>query len=445
MDLRKYIFIAIIAFSSVSLFAQTTKWRDIHTVKKRETIFGIARQYNISIDELMDANPEMRQPGYEMKKGSTVFIPFEKPKTEPAPAVQVPVRKNSIDVGIMLPLHDIDGDGRRMVEYYRGVLLGIEKLKNDGININVKAWNVPQEADIENTLKQAENDNLDIIFGPLYTKQVKAMGEYCTKHNTRMVIPFSINGNEVDKNANIYQVYQTQQEQTDAAIQHFLELFSDAHPVIIDCNDTTSRKGIFTFALRKKLEDKHIEYSITNLNSSDAFFAKAFSLNKRNVVILNTGRSPELTQVMKKLDILTSENHGVKICMYGYTDWLMYQKYNQNQTYFCKYEAYIPSTFYYNDMSGATKRFEMQYKEKFGTDMMNALPHFALTGYDQAIFFLGGMHKYGTDFKANQNQMYATPLQVPYKFVKTKDGGYRNKAFMLIHFKTDGSIDALNY
>ena len=29
------------------------------------------------------------------------------------------VNNNTISVGVMLPLHQVDGDGKRMVEYYR--------------------------------------------------------------------------------------------------------------------------------------------------------------------------------------------------------------------------------------------------------------------------------------------------------------------------------------
>lgn len=448
MSLKRY-FIILLFFVGCSLsYAQTNKWQEIHKVKKNETIFGIARNFGISIDELLDANPEMRKPGYELKKGSTIYIPFAKPKETPKPVAPKPEakpKKTSIDVGIMLPLHNVDGDGKRMVEYYRGILMAVEKMKSDGININMKAWNVPIDADIRTTLAEPSAQNLDIIFGPLYTKQVKALGDFCSKNKIRMVIPFSISGNDVDSNPNIYQVYQTQKEIADASITHFLELFADTHPVIIDCNDTTSQKGIFTFALRKKLEEKGIAYSITNINSSAERFATAFSLTKRNMVILNTGRSPELTSVMKKLDELTEANKNVKISMFGYTDWLMYQKYNKNQTYFCKYDVYIPTHFYYNEVSGLVQSFVARYKVNFKADMMNALPHFAVTGYDQAMFFIGGVHKYGDDFKANGRQQYATPLQTPYNFVKTASGGYRNKAFQLIHFKTDGTIDSITY
>lgn len=444
MDMKRYFITLILCIFCTLSYSQTNKWQDIHKVKKSETIFGIAREYGITIDELIEANPDMRKPGYELKKGTTLFIPFAKPKEEPKPVVEKP-KKTSIDVGIMLPLHDIDGDGRRMVEYYRGILLAVEKLKNDGMNINIKAWNVPIDADIRTTLSQPGTDKLDLIFGPLYTKQVKDLGDFCSKNDIRMVIPFSISGNEVDRNKNVYQVYQNQTEITNTSITHFLELFGNDHPVIIDCNDTTSNKGIFTFGLRKQLEEKGIAYSITNLNSSPERFATAFSLTKRNVVILNTGRSPELTHAMKKLDELTEANKNVRIAMFGYTEWLMYQKYNQNSTYFCKYEAFIPTTFYYNEVSGTTQRFNQSYKSRFNAEMLNALPHFALTGYDQAMFFIGGLHKYGENFNGNAKQLYATPLQTPYNFQKTASGGYRNKAFEIIHFKNDGSIDALTY
>ena len=66
---------------------------------------------------------------------------------------------NAIRIGVMLPLHREDGDGLRMVEYYRGILLALEQMKQEGINTDVHAWNVPKDADIKTTLldKNAPN------------------------------------------------------------------------------------------------------------------------------------------------------------------------------------------------------------------------------------------------------------------------------------------------
>ena len=218
------------------------------------------------------------------------------------------VRKRAIRVGVMLPLHDVDGDGRRMVEYYRGLLMAADDLKNEGISIDFRAWNVNIDADIKQTLLQEGANQCDIIFGPLYTKQVAALGEFAKAYNIKVVIPFSINSDEVQRNQYIYQVYQSPEELNAKAINSFLDRFKGYHPVFIDCNDKESRKGMFTMALRQQLESKGISHNVTNLTSPYENFVKAFSVQQPNVVILNTGRSPELTEVYRKLDDLKKKH-----------------------------------------------------------------------------------------------------------------------------------------
>ena len=167
MSKKKYIILILVALFTFSLGADAQQIQTVHKVKKRETIFGIARDYNITIEELIGANPEMQQPGYELKKGSTINIPFPKQNTQqPAEAAPIAPIKTSLDIGVMLPLHNVDGDGRRMIEYYRGLLMAVEKLKADGISINVRAWNVAQTDDISSTLLQqgAEQSELSSVL-----------------------------------------------------------------------------------------------------------------------------------------------------------------------------------------------------------------------------------------------------------------------------------------
>ena len=330
------------------------------------------------------------------------------------------------NVGIMLPLHNVNGDGRRMLEYYRGFLMAVERLKQEGFNINVHAWNVPEDADIRSTLLQEGANTCNVIFGPLYTKQVKQLSDFCRAYNITMVIPFSINGNEVDNNPMIYQVYQSKEDINAATIQQVITHFNNCHPVFIDCNDSTSQKGTFTYSLRKALEANNISYNITNLNSADDAFAKSFSLSQPNLVILNTGRSPELTLAMNKLDRLQQANQNVSVTLFGYTEWLMYQ--NLNRERFARYNAFIPTHFYYNEASSLTREIEQKYRWRFHQNMMTAQPRFALTGYDHAMYFLSANRQW---------------IQTPLKFVKQPVGGYRNKAFMLVHFKQDGGIEAI--
>ena len=467
----RYFFLVVALFLGASLFAQTIKWRDIYTVKKKDTVFGIANKYGLTLPELMDANPEMKQEGYMLQKGATLFIPYAKGQKNPnerttngknnqaagdknfttlpafggKPVVdgKPAVASNAVKIGVMLPLHDVDGDGKRMVEYYRGILMACDYLKKKGISTDVHAWNVPIDADIRATLLQEGANKCDIIFGPLYTKQVSPLANFCKTYGIKMVIPFSINGDDVERNKEIYQVYQSPESLNDATIKAFLKRFTNVHPIFVDCNDSTSRKGNFTFGLRKELEKRNINYSITNVNSSIDQFAKAFVPSKQNVVILNTGRMPQLTAVLNKLDEFDAKFPGAAISLFGYTEWLMYAKYHKDRFY--KYDTYIPSTFYYNASATRTQSLETAYQHWFHQPMMIAQPRFAITGYDHAMFFIMGVKNKGKEFVGEKQQVNYQPVQTPLNFVKTSKGGYKNKNFQLIHYTFNHQIEAVNY
>lgn len=451
-NIRKFfLLITALIVTAASVCAQTTKWRDAYKVKKKDTLYGIAKKYGITVEELANANPDLVTVTRDIKKDDILLIPYPTGKNLQSQYKKTPtankendIPNGTIKIGFMLPLHNEDGDGRRMTEYYRGALMACEDLKARGASLSIYSWNVPIDADIRQTLLDKNAPKCDIIFGPLYTKQVKPLSDFCKKNGIKLVIPFSISGNDIDTNPNLFKVYQTQGQLGLSAINAFIERFHDCHPVFIDCNDTTSQKGVFTFELRKRLEEKGITYNITNLKSSEAYFAKAFSKTRANVVVLNTGRSPQLNVAFAKLDGLTTANPDISVSLFGYTEWLMYTKVYLD--YFHKYDTYIPTTFFYNPLSASTSHLLSAYRQWFKSDMRVALPRFALTGYDHIEFFVNGLRRYGKSFCGLQNQNTYSPLQTPLKFVRPKDGGgLQNKSFMLVHYMRNHEIESYNY
>lgn len=459
---RYFGLLAIAVFLSDSVMAQNAKWREMHKVKRKETVFGIAREYGLTIDELVKANPDMSQPGYELKKGDYIFIPYPTataaPKTDVSaqqsrsvnaapPATMskgnVDIRQRAVNVGVMLPLHDDNGDGRRMVEYYRGVLMACDSLKALGISVNVQAWNVAEDSNINKVLKESDAAACDLIIGPLYSKQTKALSDFAKAHRIKLLIPFSINCPEITGNPNIFQVYQAPEEFNEEAINRFLKRFAGYNTVIVDCNDTTSRKGIFTFGLRRRMEAMGRNYSITNVKSTEAQFAKAFSSTLPNVVILNTGRSPELNLVFAKLNNLTTNNPQVSVSMFGYTEWMMYTKYALDNFY--RYNVYIPAAFYLNPLSAQTARIQTKYRWNFHTDMMASLPRFAVTGFDHAFYFIKGLHMYGDSFNGSTKVGYS-PIQTKLFFQRVSaSGGYKNTHMQFVHYTPGRRIESIEY
>ena len=453
-----FLLVALLAFSAETAMGQAQTFKDLHEVKRKETIFGIARDNGLTVQELIDANPEMNQPGYELKKGDIIKIPFPKGKPVPkinenyAPSVSSSatgkssandMRQREIRVGVVLPLHTVNGDGKRMVEYFRGVLMACDSLRANGISTDVCAWNVPEDADIRQVLNDPQAASRDLIIGPLYTKHVKPLGDFAKTHDIKVLIPFSISSTEVYDNGNLFQVYQNGHVLNDAFVHRFYQRFKDCHPVIIDCNDTTSTKSGFTSALRRKLEQEGVVYSITNLKSSESMFKKCFSTTQRNVVILNTSRSNELSVAFAKLNGLVMTTPGLRISMFGYPEWLQYHRSHLDN--FFKFDVYVPSTYFANPLAPRTTRIQQKYRWNFHQDMQNYPQRFAMTGFDQAYFMVKGLHLYGKRFTGASGMVGYLPVQTPLHFERIGNGGMQNRAILFVHYTKEQRIETINF
>ena len=429
---------------TVSVYAQNG---ETYVVKKKDTVYGIARKFGLTIEQLTDANPGLDAEGTQLKKGMTIVIPRSStgsPVTANASSASQIEKKGSMKVGVMLPLHDNDGDGRRMTEYYRGILMACENLKREGISVDIRAWNVDIDSDIRVSLLDEGTKDRDIIFGPLYTKQVRPLADFCRSNGIKLVIPFSINADDVEKNEYVFQVYQSPLQFSQQSVKAFIERSSGSHVVIVDCNDSTSKKGVFTKELRAQLDKNSSKYNLTSITSTDEQFAKAFVLGMDNIVVLNSSKSEYIRTFIERIEVLRSVNPTLSVTLFGYTEWLMFAK--QMKQLFHRYNVYIPTSFYYNESSETSQQLARKYKATFGRDMIYALPYFALTGYDHAQYFLRGINKFGDSFQGDKNQKAYNAVQTPLVFQPLSDkSGRQNVEFMLIHYTKEGGIDALSY
>ena len=452
---RNIIITLLLALPLSALAQSSNQWRDIHKVKRHETVFGIARNYDITIDELLDANPEMREKGYELKKGDQIFIPYSKnskpavqSKTENTKQKEVaPAGLSVVRVGVMLPFLDHSSEGTRMVEYYRGVRAALDTLSKEGIKTEVNLWNINKDSVLTKVL--AHNPSIakqNIILGPLYTSQVHTLAEFCRKNNVALVMPFSIDADDATTNPNVFQIYQSDSQLAGRSIGAFIERFAKTHrPIFVNTNTPQDGKYAFTKALRETLQSRGIKEELTDINTPLREFAKHFSQTQPNVIILNSAAYKPLERLFEKLDSLKKIDPSLIISTYGYNEWFIYQP-NLEKDYF-KYNVHIPTTYYFSRTSDRVEDFERDYKNRYGQGMNpDCLPRMALLGYDHTMYFVRGMSKYGRSYVGNEKQNTGfKPLQSRLEFKRLGKGGYQNTNFQIIRFKTDGTMDSLTY
>ena len=452
---RNIIITLLLALPLSALAQSSNQWRDIHKVKRHETVFGIARNYDITIDELLDANPEMREKGYELKKGDQIFIPYSKnskpavqSKTENTKQKEVaPAGPSVVRVGVMLPFLDHSSEGTRMVEYYRGVRAALDTLSKEGIKTEVNLWNINKDSVLTKVL--AHNPSIakqNIILGPLYTSQVHTLAEFCRKNNVALVMPFSIDADDATTNPNVFQIYQSDSQLAGRSIGAFIERFAKTHsPIFVNTNTPQDGKYAFTKALRETLQSRGIKEELTDINTPLREFAKHFSQTQPNVIILNSAAYKPLERLFEKLDSLKKIDPSLIISTYGYIEWFIYQP-NLEKDYF-KYNVHIPTTYYFSRTSDRVEDFERDYKNRYGQGMNpDCLPRMALLGYDHTMYFVRGMSKYGRSYVGNEKQNTGfKPLQSRLEFKRLGKGGYQNTNFQIIRFRTDGTMDSLTY
>lgn len=435
----KHIFLLIFIFNLTALNAQNGNTSATHKVAAGETVYSISHKYGLSVEDLRDSNPNLIDAGYGLKAGDVLVIPSRNKIS-----VSKGSRKtNSINIGVMLPLnHSVEG--RNMVEYYRGILMACEYLKREHYNINVHAWDVTKDTNIDNLLKDNGAAKCDIIFGPYYSHQIDKLGTFAKEHNIRLAIPFAPGGNEILNNNNLYVLGVFNPTFEERACQKFFSLFKKVNPIIVDCNDAKNARGEFTSIARKYFEKEDIKYNITNITSDEKSFIKAFKKNRNNVVILNSAGTNQFASAVKKIKAVRKKYPEMSISMLGYHEWFSLEKYNLADL--AANDVYIPTYFYYNPQSAATKKIESDYYRWFNTKMLQSIPRYALIGYDHAMFFLHGINKFGKSFEGSKQQSGSDHVQMPMYFNKVStEGGHQNAAFMFIHYKKDQSIESIAY
>ncbi|WP_288874708.1 LysM peptidoglycan-binding domain-containing protein, partial [uncultured Bacteroides sp.] len=243
-----------------------SRCRDMHKVKRKETVFSISREYGISETELIAANPELKGEN-KIKKGTFLCIPYPKAQTEQSTQSQaIPTdselfrenrketeRFSTIKAAVILPFLDgvSKSESSRMVEYYEGLLIAVDSLKRTGTSIDLYTYNSgPENTSLNSILGKSEMKDMDIIFGPLYQQHIKPLAEFAKKQNTRLVIPFTSKDNTVFQNPAIYQINTPQSYLYSEVYNHFVRQFPNANVIFIEASQDTKDKAEFIKGLK---------------------------------------------------------------------------------------------------------------------------------------------------------------------------------------------------
>lgn len=431
-----------------------SRCKDMHKVKRRETIFSVSREYGISEQALIDANPELKQ---GMKKGQFLCIPYPSAKpvtpqenkdiTPPTDkelflaSKEAPEKISTIKAAILLPfLQD-----KRMVEYYEGFLLAVDSLKRTGTSIDLYAYNCGDDnASLNNILAKDEMKKMNIIFGPSQSKHTKTLAAFAKKYDIRMVIPFSSKEEEVFSNPFIYQINTPQSYLYSEVYEHFIRQFSNANIIILEATAVDKDKTEFIKGLKQELTNKRIPVKTLPESATAQAMKEALRSDKENIFIPTSGSDVTLIKIIPQLTVLVRENPDANVHLFGYPEWQTYTKDHLDS--FFELDTYFYSSFYTNNMLPAAINFINSYHKWYSKDMAINYPQYGMLGFDTGFFFLKGLSRYGSELEKNLPKMDLTPIQTGFKFQRVNNwGGFINKKVFFVHFTKNFELVKLDF
>ena len=443
------------------------KCRDMHKVERKETVYSICRMYGITEDELIAANPEIKNK--KLKKGKFLCIPYAKQSvtaTPKAPAQQEEStmtdaqlfdknkkeskKFSSIKAALVLPFNT-DGTGTRdeqirMVEYYEGFLMALDSLKKTGVSVDLHTFDSGKSTvSVNQILQKAEMKNMDIIFGPAYADQVKPMAEFAEKNNIRLVIPFASKGEDVFNNPFVYQINTPQSYLYSEVYEHYLRKFPKAHVVFLDAETGHTDKVDFIKGLKEELKNNQITYKeLKGENINPEGMKLVVDSLRENVIIPTSGKNVALIKILPQMIVTSREHPNYNMKIFGYPEWQTYT--DDHLASFFELDTYFYSSFYTNNLFPEAIKFTNAYRKWYSKDMANTFPKYGMLGFDTAFFFLKGLHQYGSNFEDNMNQMQLTPIQTGFKFERVNNwGGFINRKVFFVNFTKNFELIKLDF
>lgn len=441
-----------------------------HKVKKGETIYSLAKSYGVEKSDIIEANPEVKKNG--LKRKMVINIPVKehltankeykednKTNTQNPTIISIPGKKDYNDgilkVAIVLPfLLDsyAPSEQGRMIEYYQGFLMAVEKLKETGYSFEINTYDSgPQEKSLNELLSSGALDNMELIIGAMYPNHNKELAKFAYEKRIPLVIPFTNKDTEIYRNPLAFCVNVQQSYLIPEVKKHFIKSFPDANIIFVENEEEKSNKKEFIAELTNELDINDVPnrtiplYNLTTPETTLITLKEFLRDDKENIIIPTSSSAATLNTLLPTLqqaDIIDTLNIP-DYKLFGYPEWQIYAKDTREQMY--EVETYFYATFYSHYSIPEITNFQEEYIKRYNCSIQNIYPRYGMLGYDTGYFFLLATSIYGENLFEKINELKYTPIQTGFLFERLKNGAMINKKINFIHYTPDYRIEKIDF
>lgn len=438
----------------VSSVQQNNPCRATHIVKKKETIYSISRQYNLTEAELIAANPALTKS--QLKKKQELCIPRPQSeilaeqaakqaeldrirKAEEEKKRKEEEAKNNINATIILPFalanSEMNAESQKMANIYQGFMLAVDSLRSRGLNVNV---NVHDETSgrMDSILSLPSMRQSRIIIGPVRQQNIKAVADYAHTNNIIHVVPLSNEGSFIDEHPTTFQVNVPSSSLYDQVYNRFFALHSNDNIIFVPFDDKGDNPSYIT-GFKNYLREHNV--TVSSVESNDASMIKEkLVADKRNIIIPSSASSAAFAALNKTMaKVVVPE--GATVQYFGFPEWQTFAEKHKED--FAKYRVQFFTTFYSNSHASRIMAFNSRFYRWFKQNQYNSFPKFGELGYDIGAYFLGGIHNYGDEFLTKLHDVNYNSMEFPMNFERKNSwSGFKNNSLLIVTYSSSGNV-----
>jgi LysM repeat protein len=408
----------------VAAQASTPVAKGTYLVKAGDTYYGISRSYGITVDELKAMNNGMPS---GLIPGDTIVVPNDKPASFEALPNTAAATDGVYDIAVMLPFYTTYKDSmisrdirlrEAAIHLYRGIMAAADSLESEGLKARIHVFDVlDNKAAIDAVLKKKEMNGVDLVIGPLFKDVVPEVAAWCAANGAHLVVPVQ-QPNRILLNAPaLSKAVAGSVTQWMAIARYARQKFQPENVVLVDSKILDDRKLVESF--------------------KEEWFKIAKDSLKKVVVCddLNNLKLPTLLPIGKCLVVVPTADKKVIAAVFksisaktdveviGLESWDDMDAITTEMRN--KYHVSYPKQVFADPESARVRRWQDNYRKKFKSEPVD----FSYTGFDVTYYFGTGLLKFGSGFPKHWDEIKAPTIGSVFDFYRTSaESGYENGA-----------------
>lgn len=455
-----------------------------HEVQKRETLYGITKQYGITEDQLAEANPGVAIAA--LQKGQMLNIPHYEVVGEELPATLNPLFVGSsnvefndaaynyesegrpvINLGLMLPF-DSEAEmsklrmarqenapftykSYRYIEFFQGVKMAADSMSSQGVNVHLKVYDTSNKMTLA-TLSQSSSLDCDLIIGPAKGDEMHAIAQMAQINKIPVVLPFAQMDSTIKDNPYLFQASVIDSVTTNIVADQIVKACEGKNVILLTCSTKSKLDQKRYDRIRQQLKAKGIvSHQIAYDASKSSVLLEKLSLDQENVLLMPTTSEAQINSVIVAVAGVIDQKKEAKVSLYGLGEWLTFQTIEVDV--FHKLNTQIFTTFAIDYSDKKVNSVLSKYRKEYFAEPVAFTPYFqknkgmsgyseyALWGYDIAMKFLSAYKQQGASFIRKINDSKIDLVQSNFKFAKlTNWGGQVNVGLRKVTFAPNNDI-----